>query len=95
MYGQQYVSGWGILANIKRSELQSVKIDGNAYPPLLGELTDRGFPVRNHITQRVHFLPPAFFAHFVVVFAADFMDQGALPFGSTGEQRRHAYRDIY
>lgn len=84
MYGQECVSGWGLLANIKRSELQSIKMDGNAYPPLKGELSEGGFPVRNHITQKMHILPPAFFAHFIVVFAADFMDQGALPFGSTG-----------
>lgn len=84
MYGSQYVTGWGILSNINRSELQSVKFDGNAYPPLISELSDEGFPVRNHITQQIHILPAKFFAHFIVVFAADFMDQGALPFGSTG-----------
>lgn len=56
--------------------------DGNPYPALIGELTAEGYPVRNHITQVVHILPPDLFAQFAVVFIADFMEQGALGFGS-------------
>ncbi len=56
--------------------------DGNPYPPLVAELTAAGYPVRNHITQVVHVLPPDLFAQFAVVFIADFMEQGALGFGS-------------
>ena len=82
MYGKEYVSIRGILSNVNRSELAGVKIDGNCYPPLKGQLSDEGFPVRNHITQKVSVLPPAFFAHFITVFCADFMDQGALSQGS-------------
>jgi hypothetical protein len=56
--------------------------DGNWYPPLQGTVGAEGFPVRNHITQAVHIMPPDLFAQFIVVFMADFMDQGALGLGS-------------
>jgi hypothetical protein len=55
---------------------------GNIYPPLVGQLTESGYPVRNHITQEVHVLPPDFFAQFIMVTIADFMEQGALLFGT-------------
>ena len=57
-------------------------IDGNPYPKLLCTLPSEGFPVRNHITQAIHIMPADLFAQFVVVFVADFMDQGALGIGS-------------
>ncbi len=56
--------------------------DGNPYPPLIAQLTSDGYEVRNHITQVNHKLPPDLFAQFAVVFIADFMEQGALGFGS-------------
>lgn len=57
-------------------------VDGNPHPQLVNYLTESGYPVRNHITQKVHIFPPDFFAQFVVVFCADFMDQGAAGPGS-------------
>ncbi len=56
--------------------------DGNPYPPLIGELSANGFMVRNHITQEPHVFSPDLFAQFIMVFMADFIDQGALPLGS-------------
>ena len=81
MYGGQHISGKGLLANIKREGLPKSS-DGNQYPQLTGKLTAEGFPVRNHITQKSHVLTAEFFAQFVIVFVADFMDQGALGIGS-------------
>lgn len=57
--------------------------DGNPYPPrLYVQLTEEGFPLRNHITQVKHVIPADLFAQFVVVMIADFMEQGALGLGS-------------
>lgn len=56
--------------------------DGNPFPPLLCTLGKEGVSVRNHITQEMHALNPDFFAQFVVVFIADFMEQGAISLGS-------------
>ena len=82
MYGSECVTGWGLISNIKRDTLEK-NGDGNPYPKMTGKLTSEGFPVRNHITQREHIFPSEFFAHFVIVFVADFMDQGALAIGSS------------
>lgn len=57
-------------------------IDGNPYPKLISELTELGYPVRNHITQQIHVLPAPFFAQFILVTIADFMEQGAIGYGS-------------
>jgi hypothetical protein len=78
MYGQGAVSKFGTIAE----GIELNKSDGNPLPPLKGRLTEEGFPLRNHITQVSHVIPADCFAQFIVVFAADFMDQGALPFAS-------------
>lgn len=52
--------------------------DGNPYPKLIGELTEDGFPVRNHVTQKIHAIPSDLFAQFILVTIADFMEQGAI-----------------
>jgi hypothetical protein len=89
MYGAECVTGYGLLVNIRNDEIDRARgssddrIDGNPYPKLKCVLSPEGFPVTNHITSTKHVLPAKFFAHFIVVFAADFMDQGALPFGSS------------
>ena len=57
--------------------------DGNPYPPRLNTvLTEAGYPVSNHITQKSHIVPPALFADFCIVMVADFLEQGALGLGS-------------
>lgn len=75
--------------------------NGNPHPPVLHTLSNSGFQVRNHITQEYHVLPPELFASFVVVFCADFMDQGAAGTGSHDYdiclfqfQRYRFFRDI-
>lgn len=78
MYGPGSISRFGAIAE----GIELNKADGNPLPPLIGRLTEEGFPLRNHITQVSHVIPADCFAQFVVVFAADFMDQGALPFAS-------------
>jgi hypothetical protein len=107
MYGEEHVTGYGLLVNIRNDETDKAKrstdtdttttttssstttttttanVDGNPYPKLKCMLGADGFPVTNHITSTKHVLPSRFFAHFIIVFAADFMDQGALPFGSS------------
>jgi hypothetical protein len=75
MYGKNAKSYMGSAASKDQH-------DGNWYPPLVGVLSQDGFPVRNHITQAVHVMPPDLFAQFIMVFVADFMDQGALGLGS-------------
>jgi hypothetical protein len=60
----------------------SREFDGNPFPPLIGQLTDKGYSVRNHITQQMHVLPASFFAQFCMVMIADFMEQGAIMLGS-------------
>ena len=57
--------------------------DGNAFPSRKVTLSKEGFPVRNHITQAVHVFSPEFFAQFVIVMIADFMEQGAILFGNS------------
>lgn len=58
-------------------------LDGNPYPGRLPcTLTEEGYPLRNHITQKKHVIPPDLFAQFVIVMIADFMEQGALGVGS-------------
>lgn len=75
--------------------------NGNPHPPVIGKLTESGFQVRNHITQEYHVLPPDLFASFIVVFCADFMDQGAAGTGTHDYdiclfqfQRYRFFRDI-
>jgi hypothetical protein len=60
----------------------SSAVDGNPYPKRLHELSPLGYPVRNHITQEIHILSSDFFAQFMMVTIADFMEQGAVGFGS-------------
>ena len=50
-------------------------IAADDHPRLLATLTQDGFAVRNHITQKKHVLPADFFAQFVMVMIADFMEQ--------------------
>jgi hypothetical protein len=76
MYGLDAISRYGHVSTAARKLLN--KEDGNPLPPLRGKLSKDGFPLRNHITQKVHTIPSCLFAHFMVVFCADFMDQGAL-----------------
>lgn len=78
MYGPGIISRFG---DISKEVLLNPE-DGNALPPLVGRLTAEGFPLRNHVTQVSHVVPADCFAQFAVVFCADFMDQGALPFAS-------------
>lgn len=78
MYGPGAISRYGTV----NPSIKLNKLDGNALPPLVGRLSAEGFPLRNHITQVSHVIPPDCFAQFVVVFCADFMDQGALPMAS-------------
>jgi hypothetical protein len=75
--------------------------NGNPHPPVLHTLSPCGFQLRNHITQEFHVLPPELFASFIVVFCADFMDQGAAGTGSHDYdiclfqfQRYRFFRDI-
>jgi hypothetical protein len=57
-------------------------IDGNPYPKRLHEISSLGYPVRNHITQEIHILSSDFFAQFIMVTIADFMEQGGVGFGA-------------
>ena len=82
MYGKDYVQTLSKFGNStaassspSSSDVASADRDGNPLPELKGRLTSEGFPVRNHITQQVHVLPAEFFAHFVIVMIADFMEQ--------------------
>ena len=77
MYGKDYVQNLSKFGNstAASSSSSSPDRDGNPLPELKGRLTSEGFPVRNHITQQVHVLPAEFFAHFVIVMIADFMEQ--------------------
>ena len=54
--------------------------NGNPFPPLVVTLGNEGYPVRNHITQKVHIIPSSFFAQFCIVMIADFMEQGDFRF---------------
>lgn len=86
MYGEDGAKQ--IKAGIKTQNHTSAEdtkreFDGNPYPPLVGHLTDEGFLVRNHITQKMHVIPASFFAQFCVVMIADFMEQGAIMLGSS------------
>jgi hypothetical protein len=78
MYGPKNMSKYGVMA---KHVIVNSK-DGNPLPPLIGSLSEEGFPVRNHITQQVHILPPDLFAQFALVMIADFMDQGVVGVGS-------------
>lgn len=78
MYGEKNAHG---LMGFSKTGTRNPN-DGNWSPPLVGTLSSEGFPVRNHITQAVHIMPPDLFAQFIIVFVADFMDQGALGLGS-------------
>ena len=82
MYGPEFVQSLGQFGSSTFSSNEGDR-DGNPLPELKGTLSKEGFPVRNHITQQVTVLPAEFFAHFVVVMVADFMEQGALIVGST------------
>ena len=75
MYGFDVISRYGKLTALGQEKINP--LDGNPLPPLKGYLSESGFPLRNHITQRQHVIPANLFAHFMVVFCADFMDQGA------------------
>jgi hypothetical protein len=74
MYGYDAISRYGILS----PSVPINKEDGNPLPLLKGRLTADGFPVRNHITQQTHIFPADCFAQFILVYCADFMEQGAL-----------------
>jgi len=58
-------------------------VGGNVHPVRIAELTAQGYPVRNHITQKIHVFPPEFFASFILVTIADFMEQGFVSMFST------------
>jgi hypothetical protein len=81
MYGKEYVQNLSKFGSstaaspANSSEAATADKDGNPLTELKGRLTSDGFPVRNHITQQVHVLPAEFFAHFVIVMVADFMEQ--------------------
>lgn len=75
MYGLDAISRYGQVSAAARALLNPE--DGNALPPLTGHLSKDGFPLRNHVTMQVHIIPASLFAQFMVVFCADFMDQGA------------------
>lgn len=79
MYGPENMSKYGVISK----HVVVDKEDGNPFPPLIGRLSDEGFPVRNHITQKVHIIPADCFAQFVIVMIADFMDQGVVGTGSS------------
>jgi hypothetical protein len=76
MYGLDAISRYGQVTPAAALSQLSAE-DGNPLPPLRGYLTKEGFPLRNHITQKEHTIPADLFAHFMVVFCADFMEQGA------------------
>ena len=75
MYGLDAISRYGQVSTAARALLNPE--DGNPLPPLTGHLSKDGFPLRNHVTMQRHIIPASLFAHFMVVFCADFMDQGA------------------
>lgn len=71
------------------------------FPKLQALLTEEGYPVRNHITQQTHVLNADYFAQFVIVMIADFMEQGALVGGGDDMDvcmfqflRFHFYNDL-
>lgn len=74
---------YGKNATVQAADRIAGAVDGNPLPKRIGELSSQGYPVRNHITQAVHVLPPQFFASFIMVTIADFMEQGAIPLAST------------
>lgn len=89
MYGEEggrQVSSGSVPKNHSSAADTSAAVDGNPYPPLLCQLPEGGYPVTNHITGATHILPPAFFASFVLVMIADFMEQGAILFGSDSDE---------
>jgi hypothetical protein len=64
-------------------ENEDSMMGGNIHPVRIAELTAQGYPVRNHITQKVHIFPSEFFASFILVTIADFMEQGFVSMFST------------
>jgi hypothetical protein len=67
------------------AEEESSQVDGNPFPKLIAHLTETGYPVSNHITQKKHVLPADFFAQYILVTIADFMEQGAIAGPSTSD----------
>eukprot|EP01038_Epipyxis_sp_PR26KG_P004205 gene4205-5978_t len=88
MYGDTSGFGTNILSqlinpkSITSNYYNEVTPDGNPHLPLKGKLDENGFILRNHITQKLQTIPPKYFAQFIIVFMADFMDQGAIGMGS-------------
>jgi hypothetical protein len=82
LYGEavknDLISAYTSKSNRSDEQEDDKTIDGNPFPPLVGQLTKDGYPVCNHITQKQHILSPEFFANFIIVTIADFMEQGAI-----------------
>jgi hypothetical protein len=74
MYGYDNMGRYGTMSK----HVVCNPADGNPAPPLIGELNKDGFLLRNHITQKQHIVPADYFAQFIVVMVADFMDQGVV-----------------
>jgi len=77
---------YGDAAHDKKSASKEENVgrasDGSSYPKLIGQLGPEGFPVQNHITQKMHTLSPDLFAQYGMVMLADFMEQGVIALGA-------------